>query len=168
MLINKMQKMDKQSLKSPLPKSLPGALRIPPGWTQKRMGRIQNMFVLSTKILVGAPVSRSEFRTLARFHCTGAGRNRFLHFKDLCVFYVWLSIPPWYGADRLGERCQQNIHIVTAPKRTRNISRKLAQMPSRCTQDGVQRSQYDTRSYQDPRREMQIRWLHAQIQNPKP
>ena len=35
MLINKMQKIDKQSLKSPLPKSLPGALRIPPGWTHK-------------------------------------------------------------------------------------------------------------------------------------
>ena len=31
MLINKMQKMDEQSLESPLPKSLPGALRIPPG-----------------------------------------------------------------------------------------------------------------------------------------
>ena len=38
MLIDKMQKRHKQSLKSPLPKSVPGALRIPPGCHQKCTG----------------------------------------------------------------------------------------------------------------------------------
>ena len=47
-----------------------------------------------TKLKVGAQNCEFRMSTRERFHCTSAGRTRFLHFTDLCAFYVWLSIPP--------------------------------------------------------------------------
>ena len=55
MLINKMQKIDKQSLKSPLPKSLPGALRIPPGCASLEFEILKIVLGFIAKTLVGAP-----------------------------------------------------------------------------------------------------------------